>query len=319
MRIASARRLLWAGLGRETFGSAGCLCDRFANPAMRPLTSFGDEKPGNAHTRGRTVHPHSTPFPQSLFPSVTLDLVPASVVADRVHPTTSHTSATNGSSTLPRAIPSLRWWAMGLAATATCTSACVSGIAAWERGGLLAERLVWVGIGLVLLLSAHLLPVLARSVTFALRIPALVLWVGSMLATGYGHATFFISAQQHAGEIRAAAIDAPMPVVSATDSPVRDLTSIAAERARVTADLAEAKTQKCTGRCTALSLRRVSLSSRLDALNVAFDEARRLEQAADRLSAVRDHQATLRAEAMTDPVTDRVAELLGTSTGQGSP
>ncbi|WP_211703879.1 hypothetical protein [Paraburkholderia aspalathi] len=99
------------------------------------------------------------------------------------------------------------------------------------------------------------------------------------------------------------------------NSPVRDLTSIAAERAQVTADLATAKTQKCTARCTSLSLRRVSLSSRLDALNVAFDEARRPEQAADRLNAARDHQATLRAEAINDPVTDRVAQLLGTSTG----
>jgi hypothetical protein len=205
---------------------------------------------------------------------------------------------------------------MGLAIAATGTSACVSVIAAWERGGQLAERLVWVGIGIVLLLSAHLLPALARSVSVALRIPVLVLWVGAMLATGYGHATFFISAQQHAGAMRAAAVDAQLPSAVPATEAGRDLTSIAAERAQVTAELAAARTQKCAGHCTALSLRRVALSTRLEALNVALDEARRREQSADRLSAARDREAILRAEATRDPVTDRVAQLLGTSTGK---
>lgn len=303
------------GPGGETFGSAGCLCDRFANPAMRPLTSFGDEKPGNAHTRGRTVHPRSNSFLRVLFAPSTLGLLPESSVVDRAHPATSHADAPNGPPTPQRKNPSLRWYAMALAMTATGTSACISVIAAWERGGQLAERLVWVGIGMVLLLSAHLLPALARSAPVAQRIPVLVLWLGAMLATGYGHATFFISAQQHAGEIRAAVVDTPMsPVMAITDSG-RDLTSIAAERAQITVDLATAKMQKCTGRCTALLLRRNTLSTRLEALNVAFDESRRREQSADRLAAARDRQDMLRAEAMRDPVTVRVAQLLGTSTG----
>jgi hypothetical protein len=63
-------------------------------------------------------------------------------------------------------------------------------------------------------------------------------------------------------------------------------------------------------------LRRVSLSTRLEALSVAFDEGRRREQSVDRLNAARDRQATLRAVAMSDPVTDRLAQLLGMSTGE---
>ncbi|TAM02179.1 MAG: hypothetical protein EPN70_17515 [Paraburkholderia sp.] len=35
-------RLQWAGLGGETFGSAGIQRRRFANPAQCPLTPFGD-------------------------------------------------------------------------------------------------------------------------------------------------------------------------------------------------------------------------------------------------------------------------------------
>ncbi|MCX4151975.1 MULTISPECIES: hypothetical protein [Paraburkholderia] len=186
-------------------------------------------------------------------------------------------------------------------------------ISAWERGGQLAERLVWVGIGMVLLLSAHLLPALARSVSVALRIPTLLLWLCAMLATGYGHATFFISAQHHAGEIRAARIDAPTPPAMATTGSGANPASIAAERAKAIAELATARAQKCVDRCNALSLRRVLLSSRLDSLNVAFGEARRLEQSADRLNAARDRLALSRTEALTDPVTARVAQLLGTS------
>ncbi|RQQ88708.1 replication initiation protein [Burkholderia stagnalis] len=34
--------LLWAGLGGETLGSAGSFDFRFANPALCPLTPFGD-------------------------------------------------------------------------------------------------------------------------------------------------------------------------------------------------------------------------------------------------------------------------------------
>lgn len=258
------------------------------------------------------MHPQSNSFPQILFAPSTLGLVPESSVAECAH-ATSHADAPNGPATPSRIIPSLRWYAMALAMTATGTSACISVIAAWERGGQLAERLIWVGIGMTLLLSAHLLPALARSASVAQRIPALVLWLGAMLATGYGHMTFFISAQQHAGSIRAEVVDTQMSPAVTTTGSGRDLTSIAAERAQLTAELATAKMQKCTGRCTALLLRRTTLSTRLEALNVAFDESRRREQSADRLSAARDRQDALRAEAMRDPVTARVAQLFGMS------
>ncbi|WP_148662471.1 hypothetical protein [Paraburkholderia phytofirmans] len=165
--------------------------------------------------------------------------------------------------------------------------------------------------GLVLLLGAHLLPALARSAPMMLRVPALMLWILSMLATGYGHATFFMQAQRHAGELRAAAVDARASIAPRPVSSGPDLTAIAAERARVTAELANATARKCVGRCTAQTLRRVELASRLDALNIAFEEARRRERADDKLSEAREKQEALRANAMSDPVTSRVAQLLG--------
>ncbi|RQU97764.1 hypothetical protein DF042_26970 [Burkholderia cenocepacia] len=42
VRMALARRFLWAGLGGETLGSAGVISCRFANPVQCPLTPFGD-------------------------------------------------------------------------------------------------------------------------------------------------------------------------------------------------------------------------------------------------------------------------------------
>ncbi|SAL32221.1 hypothetical protein AWB69_02783 [Caballeronia udeis] len=213
-----------------------------------------------------------------------------------------------------RAASALRRCAAALAMATTGTSACVSFLASWERGGQLSERLVWVGVGLVLLLGAHLLPALARSAPLMLRVPALMLWILSMLATGYGHATFFMQAQRHAGELRAAAVDARASIATSPVSIGPDLTTIASERARVATELANATARKCVDRCTAQTLRRVALSSRLDALNIALEEARRHERADDKLSVARDRQAALRADAMSDPVTSRVALLLGTST-----
>ncbi|MDF6619159.1 hypothetical protein NLP61_25765, partial [Escherichia coli] len=51
-------------------------------------------------------------------------------------------------------------WVLSIAATGTAI--CVSVLAGWQRGGSLAERLVWVAIGVVLVASAHLLPALVR-------------------------------------------------------------------------------------------------------------------------------------------------------------
>jgi len=288
------------------------LCDRFANPAVRPLTSFGDEKPGNAHTRGRTVHPHSILPLKSLLSPTLMQSAPA--VADcAINPVDVARVATVHRAPA-RAASSLRWCAAALAMAATGTSACVSFLASWERGGQFSERLVWVGVGLVLLLGAHLLPALARSAPMMLRVPALMLWALSMLATGYGHATFFMQAQRHAGDLRAAAVDARAPMAMPRVSSGPDLTTIASERARVKTELANATSQKCVGRCTTQTLRRVALLSRLDALNIALEEARRRERADDKLSVARDREAALRSDAMNDPVTSRVALLLGGST-----
>jgi hypothetical protein len=194
---------------------------------------------------------------------------------------------------------SMRRWAFVLATGATSTALCLSVLAGWQRGGSIPERVVCVAIGLVLVTNAHLLPALLRESSFLVRGVGSVLW-GACLATAcIGHAVFFVTAQQHAGELRVLA-------VSATSVPTsgRSLTTVMAERATATAQLAAANARYCAGNCVTLEVRRVTLAARVDALNAEADDIRRQQAADDQVTAHRD---ALRA----DPVTSRLAALLG--------
>ena len=190
-------------------------------------------------------------------------------------------------------------WVLSIAATGTAI--CVSVLAGWQRGGSLAERLVWVAIGVVLVASAHLLPALVRGSPPVVRTVAGVLWATCMLTACFGHATFFLLAQRHAGELHAAVV----PLVASAPTG-RSLTIVMAERASVTARLATVNAQRCTGNCTAQEARRVTLTAKLDALEAEAGELRRQHSADDRTEARRD-------ALLADPVTVRLAALFGTS------
>jgi hypothetical protein len=187
-----------------------------------------------------------------------------------------------------------------LATSATGTALCMSVLAGWQRGGWLSERLVWVATGAVLVIGAHLLPALCRSMPLIVRGLGTLLWAACMVATSYGHATFFLLSQQHAGEVRAAAVVVP------STPPHRNLTAVMTERADVTASLALANDRHCPRDCTALLGRRLSLATRLDALNAEADAVRRQQAIEDQILA---QQEMVRA----DPVTSRLRILLGLS------
>ena len=188
--------------------------------------------------------------------------------------------------------------AFALAVTATGTAVTLSILSGWQRGGTLPERLVWVAIGIVLVVTAHLLPTLTNSANRRLRFVAAGLWVGCMGATVYGHATFFLLAQLHAGERRAASVASP--VVKSG----RSLTVVMAERAVVTRQVAAADARRCTRDCPGLRARHASLAARLDALNAEASDIRRQEALDDRVTTERD-------ALLDDPVTSRLAALLG--------
>jgi hypothetical protein len=162
-------------------------------------------------------------------------------------------------------------------------------MAGWQRGGFLAERVLWIAVGVVLVVAAHLLPALWRPYGWRIRFIGAVLWIGCMAATCYGHAVFFLLAQQHAGEIRASA-------VAAVVTTGRDAAVIASDRAAVVARLARATERRCAGDCPALRIERTTLAARLEALDTELDAGKRQQAAADRAIAERD-------AARRDPVT----------------
>ncbi|RIV77661.1 hypothetical protein [Burkholderia pseudomallei] len=191
-------------------------------------------------------------------------------------------------------------WAFALAVAATGTAVTLSILSGWQRGGTLSERLVWVAIGVVLVVTAHLLPALTRSSDLRVQFVAAGLWLGCMGAAVYGHTTFFLFAQVHAGERRAASVASP-----STPSG-RSLTAVMAERVIVATQVAAADVRRCTRDCPSLRVRRASLAARLDALNAEAGDIRRREALDDRVTAQRD-------ALLGDPVTSRLAALLGTT------
>ncbi|SCV02114.1 conserved membrane hypothetical protein [Cupriavidus necator] len=197
-------------------------------------------------------------------------------------------------------------WVLLLAVGTTVAAICLSALAGWQRGGALLERLVWMTIGIVLVLSTHLLPSLVRDSPPLMRWVAAALWVTCLAAACYGHATFFLIAQRHAGEIRAAAVApgaAPVPAG-------RSLTVVMTDRASVTRQLALAASLRCARDCAGLEARRATLAARLEALNAEADEVRRRQTADDRATALRD---ALRDALTTDPVSARLAAFFGTT------
>ncbi|MCF1444892.1 hypothetical protein ACI2VK_25205 [Ralstonia nicotianae] len=189
-----------------------------------------------------------------------------------------------------------------LSAGATGTAICLSVLAGWQRGGSVAEKLVWVAISVVLVVSAHLLPALVRDSPYRVRAVAGVLWAACMATACFGHATFFLLAQRHAGELRAT-----VATVAEAAPASRSLAAVMAERAAVTALLATANARHCSGYCTALEARRVTLTAKLDALEAKAGEIRRRQSADDRAEERRD-------ALVADPVTVRLAALLGVTT-----
>lgn len=193
--------------------------------------------------------------------------------------------------------------ALALAIAATGTAVCMSVLAGWQRGGWFPERLVWIAISVVLVVSAHLLPALVRSAPVTVRIMGTALWGMCMVTACIGHAFFFTFAQQHAGEARAAT-GMDRPAVSA-----RPLSPVMEERASVARELAQAKVQRCSRNCGGLDVRRVALAAKLDALEAEADDIRRQDAERDRTTAL--HDALL-----ADPVTSRLSTLLGATTAR---
>lgn len=194
----------------------------------------------------------------------------------------------------------IRRVALVLAVAATGTAVCMSILAGWQRGGWLSERLVWVALGVVLVTGAHLLPALCRSAPIAVRGVGMLLWLGCMAAASFGHATFFLLSQSHAGDVRVSAL-------GNTNTPAhRSLTVVMADRVSVSAQLAQANARRCFGDCPVLRGHRAGLTAQLDALNAEAGDIQRYQ-------AIENGAETRREAVRTDLVTAQLATIFGTA------
>ncbi|KVU84275.1 hypothetical protein WK76_24930 [Burkholderia ubonensis] len=197
------------------------------------------------------------------------------------------------------------WMPVLLGSLATGTALCMSAIAGWERGAWLPERLLWVALGMVLTACAHFIPTMCRTATRSVGVAALLLWLGCTVAGSYGHATFFLIAQQHAGAARAAGVTMP---ANATVEPVAPLVKA---RLDVEAALVRLDARTCARNCDELHRRRTQLEAKATWLNAQIEDARRANAAVAETLAERTNAATQRALLRSDPVTARLAVTLG--------
>jgi hypothetical protein len=205
--------------------------------------------------------------------------------------------------------PAVRGVAFVVAVIATSSSIAICVLAGLERGGTAAEQWIWIAMALALLLSAHLIPAMARDAKPVVRIVALFLWLAAMVSTGYTHGTFFLAAQQHAGALRAKQVR--VPDVARDEASTRDsITSLLRQQARLQGALNQSALVRCVADCRALTLRRQTLRDQLDSIKGQLDEARRAEQADDRQATERARALARQDEQRGDPVSTRLSGWL---------
>ena len=200
-----------------------------------------------------------------------------------------------------------------LATLATLASLGIAIYAGWQSGGLLFERIMRISLTGIAVFVVHWLPSGWAALRGIMQVCALALWIVATSVVLFGQATFIMTAQRHAGDLRAATVTAPVVSANPDIHAGRSRTEIAREKANLSAALARVQIQPCIGDCPTLKVRRVRLAAEIAALDVEADEQKRHEADDDRrtLRAARDDD---RREALrADPVAFPVATWLGTT------
>jgi hypothetical protein len=176
----------------------------------------------------------------------------------------------------------LRFASSTMAVAATSVALGISYVAGTERGGLPMERAIWIGVGLVLALSAHLIPALLGRQSVARKAVGYALWLACMVTTIGGHAQFFLQAQAHAGQVRAQAIARPV-------AQGRDMIAILDDKAQTEQKLAAKqallKSRYCKAGCTMIPSEIAGLQGRLIVLNAEQARAEKDAKNQDRYEA----------------------------------
>jgi hypothetical protein len=207
--------------------------------------------------------------------------------------------------------PGLRRGILILAIVASSLSVAISIVAGWQRGGTEIARLLMASVGFVAVLGAHLLPAFCRRVPILTRVIGAMIWLICFTFVAYGHASFFLLAQDQAGAQRAAALVPAQQTPQST--PKRVLSVVLADEAKVKGWQAADSLAKCADNCGALKVREAVFKARIAALDAETDEIWRWQQAQEKAQSRRDE---LRDDAVTTPlatslgVTGKLANLV---------
>lgn len=200
---------------------------------------------------------------------------------------------------------------LALALLATLTSVGIAVLSGWQRGGVLAEKIVCIALGVVAVFGVHVLPALARGKALAVRSGAMAMSVASLAVVLYAQADFFLFAQQHAGTRRATAVPPAVLLPGTAVGATRSLTAIARDQETVRDDLAKIDARRCNTGCAWLHMRHDVLAAKLDSLATEAREARRQEAERDRRAMMADRVDRLRDSLRDDPVTARLSVVTG--------
>jgi hypothetical protein len=214
-------------------------------------------------------------------------------------------------------LPTQRRLALGAAGVTSTVGLAMAAAAALERGGTLLDQTLIVAIACVLVLGAHLLPSLSRSPL------ARLLWLGCLLLTAWGHATFFTAASHRAGRVRADAVvttgraEALRSELKAIQA--RPLAIVSAELAatQARANAAVTALERCQRTapseqsCLRLGVTAETSRLRATALADEMNESRRAADLRDRLAEAAGEQDAARQVAAVDPIAQSLASLIG--------
>ncbi len=212
--------------------------------------------------------------------------------------------------------------AFGLASAASLAGIVIAAAAAMERGGSPVDRALMVGVSVVLVLCAHLLPAISRSWA------STVLWLGCLLAVAWGHASFFVASSQRAGGVRADAVmvssraqalQGELDGIQARPVAMVSADAAAATSRAANADAGRARCERSTpGFCGQAAAGAKTAQARVSALTDELEQARRGAALRSMLADEAGRHDSARAGAGADPVAAALATLTGMSAGAWS-
>ena len=203
-----------------------------------------------------------------------------------------------------------------LTACAAATSSigiAMSVASAMDRAATPADQLMFAAIGATITAAAHTLPALTRGV------PGRLLWSACLAVTMYGHAGYFASAIERAGQHRAESVQQDGATLALRDQ----LQSITARpTATVAGDLGAAQraaaaastaARTCTRPCSTLEGRAKAAQARVNALQTEIDEAHRADELRTQLTARAEQHDLRQREAAADPAARVLSAISGLS------